>query len=56
MSEQFLNYKELSERWSIPIQTLRIWVMCKKLRPIKLSRHVRFKKSYIEKLEQEGIK
>ncbi len=51
MGEKFLTYKELSERWKIPENTLMIWVMEKKLRPIKLGRLVRFPESEIMEIE-----
>ncbi len=51
MIEKLLSYKDLSERWQVPINTLRIWVMEKKLKPIKLGRLVRFDESYIIEIE-----
>ena len=56
INAKLLSYKDLSARWQIPVQTLRIWVMEKKLKPLKLCRHVRFKLNYIQKLEEEGLK
>jgi hypothetical protein len=55
MATALLTYKDLSERWRIPISTLRIWVMKKKLLPVKLGRLVRFHESYILELEKKGI-
>jgi predicted site-specific integrase-resolvase len=55
MSERLLTYEDVSARWQIAINTLRIWVMKGTLVPIKLGRAVRFKESYIEALEQKGI-
>lgn len=54
MGARFLTYKDLSERWKVPINTLRIWVMEKKLKPIKLGRLVRFQESYIIEIETRG--
>jgi hypothetical protein len=56
MSQKLLSYKDLSARWQIPINTLRIWVMEKKLKPLKLVRAVRFHESYILELEEKGVK
>jgi len=55
MPEQLLTYKDLSERWQIPVNTLRIWVMQKKLIPKKLGRHVRFSLAYIKEIEEKGL-
>ncbi|SPQ02028.1 hypothetical protein NBG4_860013 [Candidatus Sulfobium mesophilum] len=55
MAPRLLTYKDLAERWQLPIATLRIWVMKKKLVPVKLGRLVRFPESYILELEQKGI-
>jgi hypothetical protein len=52
--ETLLTYGDLSVRWKVPIQTLRIWVMHRKLKAVKLGRHVRFMLSYIIALEKEG--
>lgn len=54
MVAALLTYKELSDRWKIPINTLRIWVMQGKLKPIKFSRLVRFSEAYISELETQG--
>ena len=53
-SETFLGYSDLSKRWKVPVQTLRIWVMDGKLKGVKLGRHVRFAFSYIVSIEQKG--
>ncbi|MBI5849311.1 MAG: helix-turn-helix domain-containing protein [Nitrospirae bacterium] len=55
MSVKMLTYKDLAERWKLPVNTLRNWVMKKKLKPLKLGRLVRFPESYIMELEQKGI-
>jgi len=55
MANKFLTYKDLSERLNIPVGTLRIWVMEKKLIPVKFGRLVRFPESYVSELEQKGI-
>ena len=55
MSLKLLTYKDLAERWQLPVNTLRNWVMKKKLTPLKLGRLVRFAESYIIELEQKGI-
>jgi hypothetical protein len=55
MSEQLLTYEDLSERWQIPVNTLRIWVMQKRLNPKKLGRHVRFSLAYIREIEEKGL-
>ncbi len=52
--EKWLSYKDLSDRWRVPVQTLRIWVMMRKLRAVKLGRHVRFALSYIISIEEAG--
>jgi hypothetical protein len=54
VNDKLLSYKDLSARWQIPIQTLRIWVMAKKLKPLKLCRQVRFPLSYIRAIEEAG--
>jgi hypothetical protein len=54
-NEKWLSYSDLSERWQIPIQTLRIWFMKGKLRGVKLGRHVRFALSYICEIEAVGF-
>jgi hypothetical protein len=56
MAIKLLSYKDLSIRWQIPINTLRIWVMEKRLMPIKLGRLVRFSESYVMKKEAEGVR
>jgi len=55
MSAKMLTYKDLAERWQLPVNTLRNWVMKKKLKPLKLWRLVRFSESYVIELEQKGI-
>jgi excisionase family DNA binding protein len=54
MAPKWLSYKDLSERLQIPVNTLRIWVMEKKLIPVKFGRLVRFSESYIQELEAKG--
>lgn len=54
MNEKLLSYKDLSKRWQVPVNTLRIWVMENKLKPIKLGRLVRFHENYIIKIELNG--
>jgi hypothetical protein len=56
MATKLLSYKDLSERWQIPVNTLRIWVMEKRLKPLKLVRAVRFPESYIQELETKGVR
>ena len=55
MPSKLLTYKDVAERWQLPVNTLRFWVMQKKIVPIKLGRLVRFAESYIIELEQKGI-
>ncbi len=55
MPDKMLTYKDLAERWQLPVNTLRNWVMKKKLIPVKFGRLVRFPESYILELEQKGI-
>ena len=55
MADKLLTYKDLAERWQLPVNTLRNWVMKKKLIPVKLGRLVRFPKSYILEVEKKGI-
>jgi len=55
MSVKLLSYKDLSERWQIPINTLRIWVMKRRLKPIKLGRLVRFSETQILEKEKDGV-
>jgi excisionase family DNA binding protein len=50
-----LCYKDLSERWQVPVTTLRVWVMEKRLKPVKLGRLVRFPESYVAELEMKGL-
>lgn len=54
MSEKFFTYNELAERWKIRVNTLRIWVMQGKLKPMKFGRLVRFSESYILEIESNG--
>ncbi len=54
MQTRLLSYKDLSTRWQIPLNTLRVWVMEKKLKTIKLGKLVRFSQSYIEEIENRG--
>lgn len=54
MSKKLLSYKDLSTRWQVPVNTLRIWVMENRLKPIKLGRLVRFHESYILEIESKG--
>lgn len=54
MALKLLSYKDLAERWGIPKNTLMVWVMEKKLKPIKLGRLVRFPESYIVEIENRG--
>jgi hypothetical protein len=51
----YLTYKDVSRKWQIPINTLRIWVMEKRLQPTKFGRLVRFKESYILEIESKGL-
>jgi excisionase family DNA binding protein len=51
MSDRMLTYEDLSDRWQVSVQTLREWVMKKKLKPVKLGRLVRFPESYIREIE-----
>ena len=55
MSVKLLTYKDLAERWQLPVGTLRSWVMKKKIKPVKLGSLVRFPEPYIIELEQKGI-
>lgn len=52
---KLLTYEDVAERWQLPVGTLRLWVMKKKLVPIKFGRLVRFQESYIVELENKGI-
>ncbi len=52
---KLLTYKDLSERWQLPVSTLRNWVMKKRLIPVKLGRLVRFAEPYIMELEKKGV-
>jgi hypothetical protein len=54
MQKEWLTYRDLSERWSIAVQTLRIWVMERKLKPAKFGRLVRFSMAYILEIEARG--
>ena len=56
MATKLLSYKDLSVRWQKPVNSLRIWVMEGKLKPLKLGRLVRFRESYIVELEAKGVK
>ena len=55
VSAKLMSYKDLSVRWQIPINTLRVWVMEKRLKPTKFGRLVRFKESYISEIESKGL-
>lgn len=55
MQDKFLTYKELAERWKRPVNTLRIWVMEKRLKPsFKAGSCVLFTESYIREIEAKG--
>ena len=54
MTKEWLTYRELSERWNIAVQTLRIWVMEGRLKPVKFRRLVRFSMAYILWIEANG--
>lgn len=55
MSEKFLTYKDVAERWKRPIGTLRTWVMEGRLKPsFKAGNRVLFKESYINEIEAKG--
>lgn len=56
MGTKLLSYKDLSARWQVPVNTLRVWVMEKKLKPLKLGRAVRFHESYVLELETKGVR
>ena len=56
MSQKLLSYKDLAARWQIPLNTLRVWVMEKKIKPLKLGRAVRFKESYVLECEEKGVR
>lgn len=55
LANKLLTYNDLAERWQLPVNTLRNWVMKKKLRPLKIGRLVRFREAYISELEQKGL-
>ena len=52
--EPHLSYIDLALRWNMPVQTLRVYVMKHKLRPLKIGRHVRFPMAYILEIEEAG--
>lgn len=52
MANKMLTYKDLAERWGVPKNTLMVWVMEKRLKPIKLGRIVRFPESDIIEIEK----
>ena len=54
-NNRLLTYADVSDRLKIPVGTLRIWVMKKKLKPVKFGRLVRFSEAYIIELEEKGI-
>jgi len=54
MSEKLLTYKDVADRWQLPLNTLRNWVMKRKLVPLKFGRLVRFSEEYIKKVEDSG--
>lgn len=56
MFTKMLTYKEVSEMLKIPVGTLRIWVMQKRLIPIKFGSLVRFSESHVKELVEKGIK
>jgi len=55
MTEKLLTYDDLAERWQLPVNTLRNWVMKKKLIPVKIGRLLRFREAYILELEEKGL-
>jgi len=54
MEKQLLTYLTLSERWEIPVETLRVWVCKKKIPVVKLGRCVRFRLSDVIAIENNG--
>jgi predicted site-specific integrase-resolvase len=55
MSEKYLTYEDLSDRWKVAVNTLRQWVMAGILVPsMRLGRLVRFAESYILEIESKG--
>lgn len=54
--KEWFSYQDLSERWGIAVQTLRVWVMEGKLKAVKFGRLVRFHISYILEVESRGIR
>jgi excisionase family DNA binding protein len=55
MSDRYLTYEELSDRWKVAVNTLRQWVMAGTLKPsMRLGRLVRFSESYILDIESKG--
>lgn len=55
IKKRFLNYRELSKVLGVCEGTLRIWVMQKRLKPVRFGRCVRFSESYVEEIEKKGI-
>lgn len=55
MASKLLTYKDLSERLQVPINTLRVWKMEGKLKPIKLGRLVRFTEAQVQEIELKGV-
>jgi len=54
-SDKYYDYKLLSARWGVAVNTLRQWVMEGVLVPsMKLGRLVRFSETYILEIESRG--
>lgn len=57
LNNKLLTYEDLALRWQLPLNTLRNWVMKKKLAPVKLGgRLVRFSEDYISELEKQWFR
>ncbi len=55
MKQEWFSYKDVAERWGIAVQTLRVWKMQKKLKPVKFGSRVKFHINYILELEAKGV-
>lgn len=55
MEDKYLTYEEVAERWRLKVQTVRMFVMEKRLVPsLVIGRSVRFLESYIKQKEAGG--
>ena len=50
---KLISIKEVAEKWSIPLGTLRNWCSSNKITYIKLGRHIMFEEPVLDKFLEE---